>query len=182
MRYKPQIITDKTGRPVTLRSAEPSDAQDLLRYLKATAAETPYLVREAEEITLSLEQEERFITEKRDAERELLLIAVSDGQHIGNCALMEISGCRRCHHRCGIAIALYQSHCGRGIGRAMLEAVLQTAKQLGYEQAELEVIADNEHAIALYESLGFVKYGRMPDNVRYADGSHADAYWMMKKL
>ena len=182
MQYEPRIISDKTGTTVTLRSAEPSDACDLLRYLKTTAAETPYLVREPEEITLSIAQEERFITEKRDAERELLLIASVNGQHIGNCALTEISSLQRCRHRCGIAIALYQAYCGRGIGRAMLEAVLETAKQIGYEQAELEVIAENESAIALYESLGFVKYGRMPCNVRYADGSDADAYWMMKKL
>ena len=64
----------------------------------------------------------------------------------------------------------------------MLETVLQAARELGYEQAELEVIADNEKAIALYEKLGFVKYGRFPDNMKYADGRYADAYWMMKKL
>ena len=35
-----------------------------------------------------------------------------------------------------------------------------STKKLGYEQAELEVIADNEGAIALYKKLGFEKYGR----------------------
>ena len=50
------------------------------------------------------------------------------------------------------------------------------------EQAELEVIADNKNAIALYEALGFVKYGQFPNNMKYADGTYADAIWMMKKL
>ena len=64
----------------------------------------------------------------------------------------------------------------------MLNAVLETAKEIGYEQAELEVIADNKGAVALYEKLGFQKYGRFPDNVKYQTGNYADAYWMMKKL
>ena len=64
----------------------------------------------------------------------------------------------------------------------MLEMVLDIAKKAGYEQAELEVIANNKPAIALYEKLGFQKYGTFPDNMKYADGSYIDAYWMMKKL
>ena len=64
----------------------------------------------------------------------------------------------------------------------MLGTVLDIAKSLGYEQAELEVIEGNEKAKSLYEKLGFVEYGRYPDNMKYADGTYADAFWMMKKL
>lgn len=60
--------------------------------------------------------------------------------------------------------------------------VLHVAKKAGYEQAELEVISDNKPAVALYEKLGFKIYGTFPDNIKYADGTYADAYWMMKKL
>ena len=182
MQFGPITITDKTGQEITLRSAEPADADDLLRYLKTTAAETPFLVREPDEITLSLRHETEFIRSKLADERELLLIALDHGRHIGNCALMRIGDCRRYAHRCGIAVALYREFCGRGIGRAMLETVLAAARSVQYTQAELEVIADNRNAIALYESLGFVRYGILPDNIRYADGSFSDAYWMMKKL
>ena len=64
----------------------------------------------------------------------------------------------------------------------MLQTVLNVAREAGYEQAELEVMAENENAIAMYEKLGFKKYGTFPDNMKYADGSYMDAYWMMKKL
>ena len=64
----------------------------------------------------------------------------------------------------------------------MLETILDTAKSIGYEQAELEVISENRNAIALYEKLGFVKYGIFPDNMKYADGTYVSAEWMMKKL
>ncbi len=95
---------------------------------------------------------------------------------------MSIAPYKRYRHRCDVAIALYKEYYGCGIGTAMLQTVLNVAKEAGYEQAELEVMAENENAIAMYEKLGFKKYGTFPDNMKYADGSYMDAYWMMKKL
>lgn len=176
------IIKDKKGRDVLLRSAEEKDAEALIDYMKITAAETPFLLREPDEISLTIEQEQAFIKAKKNSENELLLIAETGGRHIGNASLMSAGGFKRYRHRCEIAIALYQEYCGLGIGKAMLEMVLDIAKKAGYEQAELEVIANNKPAIALYEKLGFQKYGTFPDNMKYADGSYVDAYWMMKKF
>lgn len=176
------IIKDKKDREIILRSAEENDAEKLIDYLKITAAQTPFLIREPDEITLSIKQEQDFIRTKKDSENELLLIAEIGGRHIGNCSLMSIGGYKRYRHRCDIAIALYKEYCGLGIGKAMLETVLDIAEKAGYEQAELEVIADNKPAIALYEKLGFKIYGTFPDNMKYEDGSYVDAYWMMKKL
>lgn len=175
-------VKDKKDRMIILRNAEEKDAENLINYLKIIAAETPFMIREPDEITLSIEQEQAFIRAKKDSEKELLLIAEIDGRHIGNCSLMSVGGYKRYRHRCDIAIALYKEYCGLGIGKAMLETVLDIAEKAGYEQAELEVIADNKPAIALYEKLGFEIYGRFPDSMKYADGSYVDAYWMMKKL
>ena len=61
----------------------------------------------------------------------------------------------------------------------MLEKVLDIARNCGSEQAELEVISGN---IALYEKLGFVRYGTFPDSMKYSNGTYTDAIWMMKKL
>ncbi len=182
MKYGPEYFIDKTGCTVELRNAETEDAEALIRYLKTTTAETPFLIREPEEVTLTLEQECAFIRNNIEAERELLLTALVDGEHVGNCSLMSIGNYHRYHHRCEVAIALYKEYWGRGIGRHMLERVLSIAKANGYEQAELEVIADNGAAIALYESLGFREYGRFPRNMKYKDGTYADALWMMKDL
>ena len=182
MKFDTIQFIDKLGREVCLRNAEESDASALIDYLRITTAETPYLIREPEEVTITLEQEKRVIQHAKDAERELLLIAVIDGKHIGNCSLMSIAPYKRYSHRCGIAIALYQEYCGCGIGKAMLQTVLDVAKKIGYEQAELEVISDNQSAIALYRKLGFEKYGTFPNNMKYSDGTYANADWMMMKL
>ena len=182
MVFQPLKITDKTGQEVILRNAETGDAENLINYLKATTEETPYLIREPEEVTLSLEEEQSFIRRIIASDRELMLIATINGKHIGNCSLMSVGGYRRYRHRCDVAIALYQEYCGRGIGKMMLETVLKTAKEAGYEQAELDVVSANEAAIRLYEKLGFRQYGVFPHNMKYRDGSYADCVWMMKEL
>ncbi len=182
MIIEPTIIKDKLGREVLLRTAKTEDASDLIKYLKTTSGETPFLIREPDEITITLKKEESFIQDKIDSERELMLLAYVDGKHVGNCSLMSLATYKRYQHRCEVAIALYKEYWGLGIGKAMLQTVLNVATSLGYEQAELEVVAENESAISLYEKLGFKKYGTFPDNMKYPDGSYRDAYWMMKKL
>lgn len=60
--------------------------------------------------------------------------------YLKNCSLMNIAPYKKRYgHRCGLAIALYQEYCGCGIGKVMIETVLDVAKKEGYEQAELEV-------------------------------------------
>lgn len=182
MIIQPKTIKDKLGRTVVLRHAVPEDSADLIQYLKITSGETPYLIREPDEITITIENEVSFIQGKIDSDRELMLVALVDDKHVGNCSLMSIAPYNRYRHRCEVAIALYKEYCGCGIGKAMLETVLEAAAGVGYEQAELEVVAENKNAINLYEKLGFEKYGSFPNNMKYSDGKYVDAYWMMKRL
>ena len=69
MRFEEKSYLDKNGNEFILRNAELSDASNLIKYLKVTAEETPYLIREPEEVSLTEEQEQRFLQSKIDAER-----------------------------------------------------------------------------------------------------------------
>lgn len=180
MIFSEKEITTKDGRIAILRNASKQDAPTLISYLKATASETPYLIREPEEINITLEQEETFIARQLASERELMLVATIDGKHVGNCSMSSIGPYQRYKHRCSIAIALYQAYCGIGLGRQMLLSVLEQAKLCGYEQAELEVVVDNERAFALYHTLGFEVYGKLKNTMKYKDGRYSDSYLMVK--
>lgn len=164
-----------------LRTAQESDAALLLQYLKTVNAETPFLSQEPEEITLSEEEERRFIRHQRESDACLMLLGFLDGAYIGACSLTGLSRLRY-RHRAEVAIALYQRYTGRGLGAAMLGRLCEIAREQGFEQLELEVVAGNLPAIALYKKLGFAVFGSFPNNIKYPDGRYADAYWMMKQL
>lgn len=114
MTIEPITVKDKLGRTVLLRAATPEDSADLIKYLKVTSGETPYLIREPDEITITLEKEEAFIQAKLASERELMLLAFVDGKHVGNCSLMNVAAYKRYKHRCELAVALYKEYCGCG--------------------------------------------------------------------
>ena len=46
------------------------------------------------------------------------------------------------------------------------EVCIQCAKDAGYLQLELDVVADNERAVSMYKKAGFVEYGRNPKGFR----------------
>ena len=65
---------------------------------------------------------------------------------------------------------------GRGIGRAVVSAALQHAFHHGVRRVNLQVFVPNAEAVSLYQSMGFIEYGREPEavclNGVYFDGVH----------
>ena len=53
-------------------------------------------------------------------------------------------------------IAVTQDSRGRGLGRRLLDATIAAARERGYPAMGLSVLADNERALRLYGSSGFV--------------------------
>ena len=49
-------------------------------------------------------------------------------------------------------------------------ACIECAKNAGYLQLELDVVADNASAVRLYESVGFREFGRNPRGFRVKHG------------
>ncbi|PKM21945.1 MAG: ribosomal-protein-alanine acetyltransferase [Gammaproteobacteria bacterium HGW-Gammaproteobacteria-14] len=67
---------------------------------------------------------------------------------------------------------------GRGIGRKLIEAGEQAAREAGRIDMRLEVRKDNPAAIALYEQLGYYRFGEYEDY--YED--HQDAFRYQKRI
>ena len=63
---------------------------------------------------------------------------------------------------------------GRSVGRQMLALLLERSRQAGMEAVFLEVRPSNLHAIALYQSVGFVQVG-LRRGYYQAEGGREDA-------
>jgi [ribosomal protein S18]-alanine N-acetyltransferase len=59
----------------------------------------------------------------------------------------------------------------QGLGRVLLDALVEEARRRGVAQLFLEVLEDNEAALALYAASGFESQGRRRDY--YGPGLHA---------
>ena len=106
------------------------------------------------------------------------LVAVVDQRAVGMIGLNRYEA-RRAHVG-GIGMAVHDDYAGRGCGRALLEAVIAQADLwLNLTRLELDVWADNDRAIALYEHLGFEREG-FHRAYAWRDGAYADAISMAR--
>jgi len=72
---------------------------------------------------------------------------------------------------------------GHGLGRLLLESALALlARQEGLLLVTLSVTRGNLPAVALYESLGFTRYGRLERAIRLPDGRFLDKDLMSRSL
>ena len=182
MKIEDRIIQLKNEQVCILRNPKLDDAVQLVDYLKATAAETDFLLKYPEEVRITTEQEKEFIESLNGSKRDLMIIAEVDGEVAGNCSFSPVGEKTRVRHRCSIGIALYKKYWGLGIGRELMSLLLQSAKECGYEQAELEVVSKNERAVALYDKIGFERVGERPKAMKHKDGSYDSNIIMVKQL
>jgi ribosomal protein S18 acetylase RimI-like enzyme len=67
---------------------------------------------------------------------------------------------------------------GRGVGSALVRAVISRAREQGLHKLSLEVFAHNAAAIALYRRAGFTEEGRRVRQYRRSSGELWDTIIM----
>ena len=159
-------VTLKDGRACILRNGTASDGQALLDIFNLTHTQTDYLLTYPEEHSYTAEDEAELLRRKTDSVDEIELLAELDGKVVGSAGIGSVGRKEKIRHRAEFGISVDKAYWGLGIGRALTEACIECAKKEGYVQLELEVVAENRSAIGLYESAGFVEYGRNPKGFR----------------
>jgi len=157
-----ETITLKDKRTCILRNGTEKDGQALLDIYILTHAQTDYLLSYPDEATMTADQEAQFLKEKSQSLNEIEILAEVAGTIVGSAGIGCIGNKDKTKHRAEFGISVDKAYWGLGIGRALTNACIKCAKSAGYLQLELEVVAENKKAIALYESLGFTEYGRNP--------------------
>ena len=182
MRFEEKEIVLKDGRKCILKPNSPEYAEAMIEYLKKTSAETEFLLRYPDEVNFTLESEKEILGRLLDDPYVIMMAAIVDGKVAGNGSVNGIGDKRKIRHRCSMAIALYEEYWGLGIGTAMIDYMTELAGKVGWHQMDLEVVAENVQAQALYKKCGFIESGRRHNALLFDDGTYHDEILMYKPL
>ncbi len=111
-------------------------------------------------------------------EGHIAIVAILDGRLVGLAGLHPDKGRRS--HVASIGLSVHDDFHARGIGSALVAALVDTADNwLNLRRLDLVVYVDNAPAIGLYEKFGFVIEGRRRGDV-FRDGAFVDSFIMAR--
>ncbi len=165
MKYN-KIIALKNGAECCLRNGTEADGQAVLDNFNLTHGETDYLLSYPDENSFGVTQESQFLKEKTESKNEIEIVAIVDNAVVGTAGIEAVGNKDKVRHRAELGISIAKEFWGLGIGRALIRASIDCAKEAGYYQLELSVVSENISAIALYKSMGFAEFGRNPRGLR----------------
>lgn len=172
----------KNGTRVLIRGPRIEDAEALIYLLKNVDKETRFLAREPGEFQMTAEEERTLIERMTEDEYSTWFLAECEGKVVGQCYVGLVRRNLRYRHRAGIAVALLKDYWHMGIGGKLMQACVEWCEENGIEQIELDVVAENEHALNMYRSFGFEIIGKLPHALKYEDRTYADEYLMVKRI
>ena len=181
MRYNQKILL-KNGKEALLRNGDAADGLPVYENFNATHAETDFLLSYPDENSFDPEQEAQFLNEKTESFNEIEIIAIIDGKVVGTAGIEAIGRKYKVKHRAEMGISILKEYWGLGLGKALSEACIQCAKEAGYIQLELNVVAENEAAISLYKILGFTEFGRNPKGFNSRTSGYQELVYMLLEL
>ncbi len=175
-------ITLKNGDICILRNGAGPDGEQVLDVFNKTHAETDFLLSYPDEISLTAAQESEFLKEKTESKNEIEIVAEINGKIVGTAGIEAVGGKFKISHRADFGIAILKEYWGLGIGTALTKACIECAKAAGYSQLELNVVAENKAAAALYEKLVFKEFGRNPQGFRSRTTGFQELIYMRLEL
>ncbi len=157
-----ETITLSDGRVCVLRNGDAGDGAAVREIFIRTHAQTDNMLTYPDECGFTPEQEDEFLKKRTDSPDEIEIVAELDGAIVGTAGINRVGGAYKLRRRAEFGVGIDKDCWGLGIGRALTRACVECARRAGYAQLELDVVADNERAVGLYKSEGFVEYGRNP--------------------
>jgi ribosomal protein S18 acetylase RimI-like enzyme len=131
----------------------------------------------------TLETEARWLADnlvKIETGKQISVAAEIDGKLAGNC-LVDRSENSILEHYGRLGIAVSKEFRNIGLGYEIMKTALDECRKAGVTLIDLEVFANNERAIHLYEKVGFREAGRTPKKIN-RNGQFEDDILMVIQL
>lgn len=154
-----KTVVLRDGQKLLIRKAETRDAEKLVQYMSCIGGESDFLTFGDNELQITVEKEQQIIESLNSRENTIMAVAIIGDEIAGSFSFS--GGFRsRTQHAGEMGITVRKQYWGLGIGKALMEYLIDWAKQTGIvRKINLRVRTDNDNAIALYKKLGFVEEG-----------------------
>lgn len=175
-------IIAKDGSEVILREPRLNDVKDMLKVINRLAREKRNGVLARKH---TLKEERNWLKnclKEIKKKAKVMVFAEVDGKVMGSCDVNRNMQ-PKLNHRAHAGIILDKKIRGKGIGTAMMKALINLAKKRmkGLEIINLEVFDYNKAAQVLYKKVGFKKYATLPRTAKEGK-KYVDAYYMQLRL
>ncbi|MHB9144288.1 MAG: GNAT family N-acetyltransferase [Symbiobacteriia bacterium] len=174
----PLSFTAKDGGTVTIRLVTPADAPASVEVVRAVAAEDRYILVEPEQVRTPLQQRE--FLQRLHPEDDCFLVAEVDGWLVGQIDVYR-GRWGKTRHTADLGIVILDRYRNLGIGRHLLAATEEWARDRELLKLSLGVISSNGRAIHLYKTCGFEVEGVRSRHL-YIGGEYVDELIMGKFL
>ena len=172
----------KNGKTVTIREPRIEDAGSIISVISKADTETLFLARNPGEFCTSIEKEKAVIENVLKDQDSTWFVAEYEGEVVGQCSVGLVRRNQRYRHRAEVAFVILKEFCDIGIGGKMMLECLKWCEAHHVTQAELDVVTNNDRALAMYKNFGFKIVGTLLNALKYADGTFADEYKMVKNI
>ncbi|UXR63483.1 GNAT family N-acetyltransferase [Bdellovibrio bacteriovorus] len=163
MIQSPVLFTAKNNLKFEIRTPREDEAQAALDMMVIVAGESPYILGTPESFAKRpVEGQVKWFQESAASDSAIILAVYHEGRMVGFCDARSYKDIKR-KHRAGLGISILAEYRGCGLGRKLMEVLLENIKRFaGIQIIELDVMTNNQSALKLYESLGFKHAGVFP--------------------
>lgn len=177
-----QEFKSKSGKKIIVRDIAPDDVDRLFGYITELGMEDTYIHANPQSL-ITYEEELEYVTDsiKKIANKQMIkLLAFFEDELIG---IVDVTvQPRRMQHVGRLGITIKKAYRGDGIGKQLMRiAIIGAEASLNLNQIILGCFANNAVGLALYNTLGFKEYGRLPKAVQ-RQGKYIDEVLLHKEI
>ena len=173
----PKKVTLKSGLKITLRPLKKDDEKAFHDFFSAIPERERMFIKHRVQDPEVI----RGFCQNIDYGRNLPLLAIADGQIIGDATLhQQLGGWKR--HVGRVSVLVHPKFRGHGLGRLLVEEIVDVARNLGLERAEAEFLGEQEAGMKVFAIVGFSQLLKLDDHVKDMQAINHDYVLMSLNL
>ena len=174
--------TESSGSKIMIRYLDKGDTHILQEYINELSLEQTFVRFQGEQ--MSFDEENAYVESQLKtiaSGKSIVLLLFVDGKLAG---VTNLSMMAKTESHVGLfGISIGKNYRGKGLGELLMENLINEATDSipSLKIIILTVFDINDAAIHLYNKLGFVEHGRLPEGLFYK-GNYVDQIEMHKKV